>query len=65
MPMRIPDIQVLVPNHPWRGDVHQRAEKLAERRPGDPHPLVAPEEFAALLEKPQAFAEQKLAEETP
>jgi len=62
---RIPGIQVNVPNHPWRGDVHQRAEKLAEREPGDPHPFVAPEDFAALLEELKAFAEQKLAEETP
>jgi metallo-beta-lactamase class B len=63
--MRIPGIQVNVPNHPWRGDVHQRAEKLAERKPGEPHPFVAPEEFAALLEELKAFAEQALADETP
>ena len=63
--MRIPGIQVNVPNHPWRGDVLQRAERLAERKPGDPHPFVAPEEFAALLEELKAFAEEKLAEEIP
>ncbi len=63
--MRIPGIQVNVPNHPWRGDVHQRAEKLADRKPGEPHPFVAPEEFAALLEELKAFAEQALADETP
>ena len=63
--MRIPGIQVNVPNHPWRGDVLQRAEKLAERTPGDPHPFVAPEEFRALLEELKAFAEKQLAEESP
>ena len=61
--MRIPGIQVNVPNHPWRGDVHQRAEKLAEREPGEPHPFVAPDEFSALLEELKAFAEEQLAKQ--
>ena len=63
--MRIPGIQVNVPNHPWRADVLQRAEKLAEREPGEPHPFVAPEEFAALLKELKASAEKQLAKETP
>lgn len=62
--MRIPGIQVNVPNHPWRGDVHQRAARLADRQPGEPHPFVAPEEFRALLEELKADAEERLAEET-
>ena len=60
---RIPGIQVNVPNHPWRGNVLQRAERLAERTPGEPHPFVAPEDFAALLEELKADAEKRLAEE--
>ncbi|MDA1185667.1 MAG: MBL fold metallo-hydrolase [Acidobacteria bacterium] len=63
--MRIPGIQVNVPNHPWRGDVLQRAEKLAARRPGEPHPFVAPDDFAALLDELKADAEKQLAEEAP
>ncbi len=60
---RIEGIQVNVPNHPWRGEVLQRAERLAQRKPGEPHPFVAPAEFSALLKALRAEAEKRLATE--
>jgi metallo-beta-lactamase class B len=59
---RIEGIQVNVPNHPWRGDVLQRAERLAQRKPGEPHPFVAPADFAKLLRDLRAEGEERLAE---
>ena len=61
---QIPGIQVNLPNHPWRADVLQRGETLAQRKPGDPHPFVAPDDFKALLRSLRAEAETRLAEET-
>jgi len=45
------------------GRVFERAESLAERRPGDPHPFVDPDDFRESLERWRARAEKKLAEE--
>lgn len=60
---RMPGIQVNIPNHPWRAQVLQRAEQLAQRKPGEPHPFVAPDDFTALLKALRAEAEGRLAEE--
>jgi metallo-beta-lactamase class B len=61
--MKIPGIQVNVPNHPWRGQIHQRAARLAQRKPGEPHPFVAPADFAALMQELKDFALNQIAEE--
>jgi metallo-beta-lactamase class B len=56
-------IEVNVGNHPTMGDVFQRAERLAARRPGDPHPFVDPEAFTAWLAGLEANGQAKLVEE--
>lgn len=52
-------LEVSVPNHPDT----ERARRLEERKPGSPHPFVAPEEFQAWLKQLEAAAVKKLAEE--
>lgn len=53
---QIPGIEVQVAGHfdsylSGTGDLFDRAERLANRRPGDPHPWVAPDEFQAFLDE--------------
>jgi len=63
---RIPDIEVQIINH---YDIHaegadnlfERAARLANRRPGEPHPWVAPEEFQTWLDELIADSEDRLA----
>jgi metallo-beta-lactamase class B len=56
-------IDVNVANHPWVADVFQRADRLSQRRPGEPHPFVAPAEFQRWLDELEANASRKLADE--
>ncbi len=56
-------IDVNVPNHPWVADVFQRADRLSQRKPGEPHPFVAPAEFQRWLDELEADASRKLADE--
>ena len=53
---RIPGIEVQVAGHfdsyaTGTGDLFDRAARLANRRPGEPHPWVAPDEFHAFLDE--------------
>ena len=61
--LRIPDISVNLPNHPFMGQVFERKEKLAERQPGEPHPFVAPADFREWLEQRLALGKEKLEKE--
>lgn len=63
---RLPDIEVQIINH---YDIHaagadnlfERAARLAARQPGEPHPWVAPDEFAAWLDEVIADSRERLA----
>lgn len=56
-------IAVNIPNHEESGEVFERAERLKQRQPGDPHPFVDPERFQAWLDELQVAAEAKMVEE--
>jgi len=56
-------IEVSVTNHEGAGQIFARADRLATRGPGDPHPFVDPEGFYAWLDTLEANAEAKLIEE--
>lgn len=56
-------LEVNIPNHASVGDVFNRAKRLKDRKPGDPHPFVAPDDFKAFLADQRAKAVQKLARE--
>ena len=56
-------IDVNVTNHEGAGQIFARADRLAERGAGDPHPFVDPEGFYSWLDTLEANAEAKLAEE--
>lgn len=59
----IPGVQVNVVNHPFLWDVFGRAERLASRSPGEPHPFVTPAaEIHAWLDELSNSAQQALAE---
>ena len=53
-------IDVNVSNHASMGGILERAEQLASRADGDPHPFVDPEGFASWLAELQKNAEEKL-----
>jgi metallo-beta-lactamase class B len=62
---RIPNIDVQIINHydihaAGADDLFQRAARLANRRPGDPHPWVAPDEFQAWLDELIADSRERL-----
>lgn len=61
--MAMEGLEVNVPNHASMGDVFNRAKRLKERKPGDPHPFVAPDDFRAFLADQRAKAVAKLARE--
>ena len=62
---QIPDIEVQIINH---YDIHasnadnlfERAERLANRQPGDPHPWVAPDDFQNWLDEVIADTQERL-----
>lgn len=53
-------IEVNVSNHASMGRIFERAEQLASRADGDPHPFVDPEGYLAWLAEWQRKAEEKL-----
>ena len=56
-------LEVNIPNHASMGKVFERAEQVANRRPGEPHPFVAPEEYTEWLASLLVNVEKKLADE--
>jgi metallo-beta-lactamase class B len=56
-------IEVNITNHEGAGQIFARADRLADRGPGDPHPFVDPEGFYAWLDTLEENAEAKLVEE--
>ncbi len=66
----MPGIEVSVPVHSWLNDFHypkggifERAQRLAQRKPGQPHPFVDPAAWQAWVKEVQAGAMKNLAEE--
>jgi len=57
------NVQVNLTNHPDQARIFQKARALQNRKPGDPHPFVVPEEFQNWLKQLRANAEKKLTEE--
>ena len=53
-------IEVNLSNHASMGRIFERAEQLASRADGDPHPFVDPEGYVAWLGELQRNAEEKL-----
>jgi metallo-beta-lactamase class B len=56
-------IEVNITNHEGAGQIFARADRLAARGPGDPHPFVDPAGFYAWLDMLEENAQAKLAEE--
>jgi metallo-beta-lactamase class B len=56
-------IEVNITNHEGAGQIFARADRLATRGAGDPHPFVDPDGFKAWLDTLEANAEAKLIEE--
>jgi metallo-beta-lactamase class B len=67
---QIPGVQVSVPVHSWlndfpytNGGIFERAQKLAQRKPGDPHPFVDPASWQTWVKVVQEGAVKNLQEE--
>ena len=67
---QIPGVQVAVPVHSWlndfpypNGGVFERAQRLAQRKPGEPHPFVDPASWQAWVKQVQDGAIRNLAQE--
>jgi metallo-beta-lactamase class B len=56
-------IEVSVTNHEGAGQIFARADQLADRGPGDPHPFVDADGFYAWLDSLEENGEAKLVEE--
>jgi metallo-beta-lactamase class B len=63
-------VQVYLQPHAWQdpdgypgGGIHERAKKLASRKPGDPHPFVDPATWDARAKRQLETAKKVLAEE--
>jgi metallo-beta-lactamase class B len=60
-------VEVFVMIHSWlpypKGGVFERAELLAKRRPGEPHPFVDPASFTEYVQRNEASAARTLEEE--
>jgi len=56
-------IEVSVTNHEGAGQIFARADRLANRRSGDPHPFVDPAGFYSWLDTLEENAEAKLLDE--
>jgi len=63
-------IEVAVPVHSWLNDFHypnggifERAQRLAARKPGEPHPFVDPASWQKWIKEVQAGAVKNLQEE--
>ena len=66
----LPGIEVSVPVHSWLNDFHypnggifERAQRLAQRKPGQPHPFVDPAAWQAWVKQVQAGATKNLQDE--
>ncbi len=55
------DVDVNLTSHPWASLIFQRAQILAERAPGAPHPFVWPEDFEAFLDERLSSTRERLA----
>jgi metallo-beta-lactamase class B len=55
-------VDVSLTSHPWAVEILERIEKLKTRKPGDPNPFVAPEEFKAFLQERLEDAQTRLAQ---
>ena len=55
----IEGIEVRLSNHPFIDNLFDRADALAERQPGEPHPFVMPEEFYAAVNQAIILARQR------
>jgi metallo-beta-lactamase class B len=67
---KIPGIEVAVPVHSWLNDFHypnggifERAQRLAQRKQGQPHPFVDPAAWQAWVKEVQAGAAKNLQEQ--
>jgi hypothetical protein len=63
-------VQVYLQTHAWQdpngypgGGIHERAKKLASRKPGDPNPFVDPATWDARAKRQLETAKRVLAEE--
>ena len=54
------DVQVNIPPHPWHNREFDKAGRLKTRKPGEPHPFVAPDEWRAWIEDLLAKGQQRL-----
>ena len=61
--LAIDDVEVNIPPHPFLNQEFEKAELLAKRKPGEPHPFVRPDEWRAWLEQLLDRAKKRLAEE--
>ena len=61
--MAMKGLEVNISNHPDPGKIFQRAKLLSQRKPGELHPFVAPEQFQAWLVELKKAALKKLDEE--
>lgn len=55
-------VDVTLTSHPWAALILERGEELKARKPGDPNPFVAPQEFTAFLEERLTDATTRLTE---
>jgi metallo-beta-lactamase class B len=67
---QVPGVEVAVQTHSWlnsepypNGGVFERAQKLAQRRPGDPHPFVDPASWRQWIQQVQTGAARNLEEQ--
>ena len=61
--MQMKDIQVNISNHPGPGKIFEKQAFLVNRKKGEPHPFVAPDEFQSWLLELRKNALVKLEEE--
>jgi metallo-beta-lactamase class B len=61
--MAMKEIAVNISNHPGPGKIFEHAQALSQRKPGDPHPFIAPDEFQTWLLDLKKAALVKLEEE--
>ena len=61
--MQMKDIQVNISNHPGPGKIFEKQALLMNRKTGEPHPFVAPDEFQKWLVELRKNALVKLEEE--
>lgn len=58
-------VQVRIVTHPWMDpEFWNRVDRLAARKPGDPHPFVAPDVFRAWIAELKAAAKTRVEEAT-